>query len=159
MREISKPESDLCTRLRPILAALPPHATIAESADFYDVLTALAWFLPDVLAEIHPEWKGMTLDGIYPAVARKTGDNEIDIFGRCIFLGDQTLTPLHVKLQLASAGDAITWLDCRVGESDGHGMLRVPYSRGIAYGDKLYRLKRPESIEWVYHVGYGERRE
>jgi hypothetical protein len=53
-------------------------------------------YIPEVLREIHSEWKYESLDGIYPEIARKNGDLEIEIIGLCIFIQDQTLTPLHL---------------------------------------------------------------
>lgn len=158
MRKISKDESNVCKRLRPILASLPSHAAIDDSDDLRGAFSALEYFLPEVLGEIHPEWMDESLDGIYPEVARKAGVDEIEIIGLCIIISDQTLTPLHLRLQLDSVDDAVSWLDCRLGESTADGMLRVPYSRSIVYGSKLHVLARLDSIDWVYRVGYGERR-
>jgi hypothetical protein len=110
------------------------------------------------LRKSHPEWENESLDGIYPEVARKTGVDEIEIIGLCIIISDQTLTPVHLRLQLDSIDDAVSWLDCRLGESTAGGMLRVSYSRSIVYGSKLNVLARLDSIDWVYRVGYGERR-
>ena len=44
--------------------------------------------LLDLLSEIYPDWCD-GLDGIYPAVTRKTADNEIEIIGLCCLLRDQ----------------------------------------------------------------------
>lgn len=141
-----------------MLASLPSDGTIDDSDDFRDALSALEFFLPEALREIHPEWKGESLDGIYPALARKSADNEIEIIGLCCLISDQTLTPLHLRLQLDSTQDAVSWLECRLGESTAGGMRREPYSQAIVYGKKLNVLRRLDSIDWVYHVGYGEQR-
>jgi hypothetical protein len=158
VREISKAESWFCAHLRPMLASLPSCGTLDDSDDLRSALTALEWFLPEVLQEAHPEWKYESLDGIYPALARKSADNEIEIIGLCCLISDQTLTPLHLRLQLDSTQDAVSWLECRLGESTAAGMRREPYSQGIVYGNKLHVLERLDSIDWVYHVGYGEQR-
>jgi hypothetical protein len=158
MREVSKAESLICTYLRPVLASLPSHSAIDQSENFGKVLTGIEWFIPEVLEEIHSEWKGDDLDGIYPALANKNSDFEIEIIGLCIFIQDQTLTPLHLLLQLDPTENVISWFKCRLGESTGNGMRREPYSQGIVNGNKLQVLKRLNSINWVYHVEYGERR-
>jgi hypothetical protein len=137
---------------------LPIRGAIGESADLRDALAAIEFFLPEVLREVHAEWQEESLDGIYPAFIQKTGDDEIEIIGLCILISDQTLTPIHLRLQLAPTDNTVSWLECNLGEATDTGMLRVPYSRQIVYGDKLGVLKRLDSIRWVYKVGYGERR-
>lgn len=158
MREVSKAESELCKHLRSMLSSLPSQCTLDESEETCYALSALAWFLPEVLQELHPEWKGESLDDIYPAVTCKTADNEIELIGLCCLLSDQTLTPLHLRLQVDSTQDAVSWLECRLGENTADGMRREPYTHSIVNGNKLHILKRLDSIDWVYHVGYGERR-
>jgi hypothetical protein len=160
VRKISKAETILCSGLRPILAALPARGTVDDSEELQSALSALEWFLPEVLSEIDSNWCDReSLDGIYPAVTRKTGDNEIEIVGMCCLISDQTLTPLHLQLQLDSTDDAVSWLECRLGESTPDGMLRIPYSQGTTYGFRLVAGNRLDSITWVYHCGYGERRQ
>ena len=60
----SRAEEIASHRLRAILIGIPTGATIGDSPEFRDALTGLEWFLPEVLAEIHPEWTGETLDAI-----------------------------------------------------------------------------------------------
>ncbi len=153
MLGISKTESVLCEHLRVVLDRLPAQAAIGESEDFRWVLCALERFLPEVVGEIHPDCP--TLDGIYPASARKHSRDEIEIIGICCLMS-QELMPLHVRLQLAESGDYVAWLECRLGEKVDGVSLKVPYSSGIASG--LTATKRLDSIEWFYEVSYGERR-
>ncbi|MGO8745909.1 MAG: hypothetical protein ACLQNE_07950 [Thermoguttaceae bacterium] len=156
MREISRAEGRICTHLHPILASLPVLSSVQESEGFAEVLLALEWFIPEVLREIHVEWKGESLDGIFPVVARKTGDREIEIIGLCCLISDQTLTPLHLRLQLACCGGSISWLECRLGENTDDGMLRAPYTSDTGWGI-AHVLNRLDSIDWTYRVGYGDR--
>ena len=157
MRDIPESESTICRRLRPILSALPLQAAIDSTDAFREALSSLEWFLPDVLQETHPEWRNESLDGICPSIARKTGDNEIEIIGVCILISDQTMTPLHVRLQLDPVEDAVSWLECRLGKSTPEGMLRVPYTHEFEMKG-LHVLNRLDSVDWAYHVGFGERR-
>ena len=90
------------------------------------MLSGLEFFIPQVLAEIHPEWKHESLDGFYPVVARKTGEGEAEIFGLCILISDQTTTPFHLRLQSSPSSDEVSWLECRLGEAGEHGMVRTP---------------------------------
>src|ERR1022692_459377 len=132
----SKAEAIISRSLRTILADLPMGADIPDTEAFRQaVLSGLEWWLPGVIGEIHPEWLRMALDGIYPVVARKTVDGEAEIFGQCIFIDDQTLTPIYLRLQIAHTKDEISWLECKVGkrlegkpsETSEHGMVRLPY--------------------------------
>jgi hypothetical protein len=156
MRAISKAEERICKYLHPILESIPVGSSIQESEGFRDALSSLEWFIPEVLCEIHPEWKYEGLDGVYPAVARKTGDREIEVIGVCCLITDQTLTPLHVRLQLAPSGDAISWLECHLGENTAEGMLRAASTSHTGWGI-AHVLNRLDSIDWTYRVGYGDR--
>jgi hypothetical protein len=158
MREISIAESLLCARLRPILASARCHAPIPDSDELRDALGGLEWFLPEVLKEIHPQWKNESLDGIFPGRAVKVGDDEIDVIGACILITDQTLTPLRVRLQLDPAHGVVSWLECWLGESRGGKMRRVPYSSRTTWVNPLGVVERFDSIKWFYHAAYGERR-
>src|SRR5262245_546353 len=113
----SKAEEIASRRLRAILAGLPDGATIGDSPGFRDALSGLEWFLPTVLAEIHPEWTGESLDGIYAHVAQKTGEGEAEILGLCCLMSDQTLTPIHLRLRVSTTADEVSWLELRLGEN------------------------------------------
>ena len=122
-------------------------------------MSGLEFFLPQqVLSEIYPEWNHESLDGILPLVARKTGDGEADIFGLCIIISDQSLTPLHVRLQVAASTDEVSWLESRLGEQGKHGMVRTPYESSSAVAKRLYALDgKADLIDWVYKVTFGHR--
>lgn len=160
---MSKAEEIISSSLRTILADLPIGAPIDDSGEFRkDVLNGLEFFLPVILREIHNEWKYESLDGIYPVVARKTGAGEVDIFGLCILISDQTLTPLHLRFQIASFEDEISWLECNLGEQGEQGMVRIPYDALNAAFKRVYGVwaleGNSDKIDWVYKVTFGERR-
>ena len=154
----TKSEQKASERLRKILAPLSVGAKIRDSADFRDVLISLEFFIPIVLQELHPEWKYESLDGIYPLTAHKTGDDEAEIFGLCIIISDQTLTPIHIRIQIAPSNDEVTWMECRLGEKTAEGWKRLPWS--VSKVNKLLAALagREREIDWVYQVGFGERR-
>jgi hypothetical protein len=153
----SKAEEIASRELRKILAGVPTGATIEESQEFQHALAAFEWFLPTVLAEIHPEWTRESLDGIYPHVAHKTGEGEAEILGLCCLMSDQTLTPIHIRLQISANTDEISWLELQLGEKGQGGMVRTPYSSGSIY-KRLHALaRRTNTIEWVYKVTFGQR--
>ena len=76
----SQAEQLVSRSLRTILASLPDGANIPDSKQFREGLSGLEFFLPGVLAEIYSFWKGESLDGIYPVLARKTGDGKAEFF-------------------------------------------------------------------------------
>ena len=155
---VSKAEEIASRRLRTILAGIPTGETIPDSVEFRDALSGLEWFLPTVLAEVHSEWTGESLDGIYPHLAQKTGEGEAEILGLCCLMSDQTLTPIHLRLQLSSTTDEMSWLELRLGEKGRAGMVRIPYSSSPSIYKRLHTLSRKaNTIEWVCEVTFGER--
>jgi len=155
----SRAEQVISRSLRMVLADLPGGASIPGSDRFREVITGLQYFLPEVLGELHREWTFQGLDDVLPVVSLKTGEGEADMSGLCCFVSDQTLTPIHLKLQVAATEDEISWLECRLGERGPHGMVRTPYHSLNAARKRLYPLEgRVETIEWVYSVAFGQRR-
>lgn len=145
-----------CRALRPILAQSVDGGDIPESEACLEMLTALEFFIPEVLAELYPEWKDESLDGFYPLVIRKTGRNGMEMFGLCILISDQTVTPIDLKLRIDSDRDEVAWLECRLGEAAEHGIGRWPLKSKTK---RLFALEgRKDQIQWVYRVTYGEKR-
>ena len=103
---------------------------------------------------MHPFWKYESLDGVFTELAIKTAERQAEIAGLCILMSDQTLTSYHVRLRWASNVDEIEWLDCRLGEIRDGAMVRMPYNarRRVRWSvaDRL------DSIEWQFHVGFGD---
>ena len=156
---VSIPEQRLSRSLRAVLADLPVGASVPDSEQYREVLTALQYFIPVVLGELYREWTFQGLDDVVPVEARKAGEGEVEIFGVCCIVCDQTLTPLHVHLQVAASDDEISWLECRLGERGQGGMVRKPYGFLGEMTKRLRRLDgRVDLIDWVYKVTFGERR-
>ena len=156
---VSIPEQRLSHSLRVVLADLPIGASIPDSEQYREALTALQYFIPVVLGEIHREWAFQGLDDVMPVEARKTGEGEAELFGVCCMVSDQTLTPLHVCLQLAAPVDEISWLECRLGERGRDGMVRKPFRSLREMTNRLRALGgRVDLIDWAYKVTFGERR-
>src|SRR3569623_1783960 len=97
----SSGESLFARPLLAILNNLPTGADIPDSEQFRDVLRCLEYYLPEVLGELHPEWRDKSWDGILPMVARKTGDREAEILGHCYLFPDLSLVQLFARLQIA----------------------------------------------------------
>ena len=153
---VTTDERRLCQSLRDVLAPLNAEEAIPQSEQFREVLSDLEYFVPSLLVELHPEWQSIALDGIVPLFARKTANNAAEILGHCILISDQTLTPIHLRMQIAETEDEISWLECRVGQ---RGMQRVPYERMVEASKVLYAMNSPiDEMDWVYRVVFGEPR-
>ncbi|WP_442484218.1 hypothetical protein [Aeoliella sp. SH292] len=157
MAEISIPEQRVCERLGPLLREHSVGESLGDQLTAGDLMVSFEWFLPEVLREVHAEWRGEALDGIYPRFFRKIGDREAELLGLAIFISDQTLTPIHFCIQLSPNFDFVSWIELRLGEHTGTGCRREPYGSSKAQGTMLHVAERFDSIDWFYHVGYGER--
>src|SRR4051812_29013038 len=107
---VSRSEQLLSQALRLVLSELPVGGELSERDDrLYHFWTGLEFYLPQVLREIHLEWRQESLDGFAPIVARKVGDHEAELFGTCIRISDQRLAPIHLRLQVSSDVDQVAW--------------------------------------------------
>ena len=157
LSEISISEQLVCERLATLLNGRAVGDSLGDQTTCGDILSAFEFFLPEVLRELHREWRGESLDGVYPTTFRKTGDREIELVGLALFISDQTLTPLHLHLQLSPTFDRVSWIEIRLGERTIHGCRREPYGGPKAFGTMRQVVERLDSIDWYYRVGYGER--
>lgn len=157
MAEVSIPEQRVCEGLGPLLRKHPVGESLGDLLTARALMSSFEFFLPEVLREVHTEWQDESLDGIYPRFFRKVGDREAELLGLAIFISDQTLTPVHFRLQLSRGFDQVTWIDLRLGEHTGSGCRREPYGRSKVQGTMLHVAERFDSIDWYYHVSYGER--
>jgi hypothetical protein len=97
----SQAEQIVGRSLRTILAGVPNGESIADSEHLRDLLSGMEFFIPEVLRDFHHEWYADFLDDFIPVVARKTGEQEAEFLGLCILISDQTLTPIHLRLQVS----------------------------------------------------------
>ena len=157
MPDISVPEQRVCEMLSPLLTSHAVGDAIGPRPDGNYLFSSLEFFLPEVLREIHDEWQYESLDGLYARAFDKSGEHEIELVGLTIFISDQTLTPIHLQLQLSPSHDHVSWVNLRLGERIGGECRREPYSRSQTTGTMFHVVERLDTIEWFYHVGYGER--
>ncbi|QDT47906.1 hypothetical protein Pan258_19460 [Symmachiella dynata] len=157
-RITTRAEQIIAESLLSILNSMATGDRIQESPEFRDVLSAVEYFIPEVLSEIHPEWAHDSLDGVFPLVAAKSGVRTMSIFGQCILISDQTIVPLLVEIQVDTKGDKVTWLECKLGARDESGMIRTPYRSPSARIKLLHSLDgKRDLIDWAYNVTFGER--
>lgn len=76
--------------------------------------------------------------------------------GMALFISDQTLTPLHVCLQLSADCDRVSWMDLKLGERVDGNCRRDPYGSSEATRTMAQVTERLDSIDWFYYVSYGE---
>jgi hypothetical protein len=154
----SKAEKIASRCLRAILAPISAGAAIEDSDDFSDFQSAMEYFIPSILEEEYPWWRWESLDAFSFAEARKTGAEEAEFIGLCLLITDQTWTPFHLRLRIASLGDNIEWLVCRLGESGtgNGGMIRTPYGSSRETTRLLNSVvDRLEFIAWAYTITRG----
>ena len=154
LTEIPASEQRVCELLAPLLRSNGVGDAIVTPPDDGDAFYSFEFFLPGILCEVHAEWQHESLDGIYPQLFCKTAEREIELIGMALFISDQALTPLHLRLQLSRDYDCVSWLDLQLGERIDGKCRRDPYgsSKGMRY-----IVDRLDSIDWYYHVGFGER--
>jgi hypothetical protein len=151
-------EAMIAGDFRGLLADRKIGDMLPESNQFRKVLAGFERLVPEFLAEIYPFWRGESLDGIFPSIARKTGEGEIEILGLCIIISDQTLTPIHLRLQIAQSTDEFSWLECKLGERTRQGLQRMPYASTPIETRAYAVAQRADQIDWFYKVTFGERR-
>lgn len=157
MTNISAPEQIVCERLAPLLREHQIGDSLGNVLPSRELMSALEFYLPEILREVHQEWQYESLDGMYPKIFRKTGEREAELLGLANFISDQTLTPVHFRLQLSPTYDRVAWIDLRLGEHTESGCRREPYGLAKVQGSMLHVYERFDSIDWHYHVGFGER--
>ena len=157
-RAISRAEEAIARSFRIILNSTLTGSIVEKSDDLREALNAMEYFIPEVLREIHREWENESLDGVLPLIVRKTGEREVELVGQCILISDQTLVPIYVILQIHSAKNKVTWLECRLGEKGADRTVRRPYGSDSSGLKQLCFLEDEiDSIDWAYQVAYGEK--
>ena len=146
-------EQCLARHLHAVLREIKIGDRIPESEDFREAMSSLEYFIPEVLQEIHPEWKHECLDAVFPECSTKTAEHEIEIVGTCIVISDQTMAPTHTRIRVSPTADAVESMQCKLGELAGSQMKRIPY--GGNHGCRLHVASRKETIQWAYHVAFG----
>ena len=145
-------ERTFAQTLRSLLAPLPIGEFVPDSKDLRSALSHLEWSIPGWITEVHAEWMNYTLDGISPELVRKTGHLDAHLAGFLILIDDQTLIAFDLNIQIAKDLDEISWLEIKIGEKGQTGMVRLPHG---GMSGKRSVAARLETINWMYHVGFG----
>ncbi|MEX0642534.1 MAG: hypothetical protein WD468_07525 [Pirellulales bacterium] len=153
----TKLEETIARRLRDLLGQFSVGDQITYNDEVRDALVCLEYFVTEVIRERHPEWKHESLDGILPFVMRKTAVLEIELIGNCILITDQSLTPVHFRIQVAKDQDEICWMECRLGERTNGEMKRIPYAINPRMGPLLNVAGDVNAMDWYYAVTFGRK--
>ena len=116
-------------------------------------MSFLEYFIPEILREVHSEWKHEGLDGVCPEIVTKTAKCEIEIIGTCIVISDQAVVPSYNLIRVSATDDVIESMECKLGELIGDSMKRVPY--GSKSGVRKPIASHVDLIKWAYHIGFG----
>lgn len=115
-----------------------------DDDDLRGLLNELEWIISPKLTGKYAEWRWDSLDGVYASRVDVIDDRTLKIFGSCILISDQTLTPLVVRVHLSDDGEIS--VSGRVGHrgEGAMGLERRPYGSGDAFSwDDV-------QIDWVF---------
>jgi hypothetical protein len=150
---ISIAEADFCHELRIQMADCAVGEFIPDSEAVRPLLSAIEFFVPEILSAVHSEWRSESIDGVLSYQMRKTGCLEFEIKAVVILLSSQCLAPLCLQAQIASDRDVVSWLDLRFGQNDGGRLAEIPYRSSA----KLFHALCEQAVEcWHSHVSFGQ---
>ena len=112
----------------------------------------LELLVPQVLGAKYPAWERESIDGFNFSSPPRSSGNSLCVFGTCILISDQTVTPFLLELVLSSDRSTIRSLKIRVGEP-GVGELGIsgPNCRSRGAARALATLDtRIDTVHWVY---------
>lgn len=92
----------------------------------HELMYSFEFFLPEVFRKMHEKRRNETLDGVYPSFFLKTDGREAEILGLAIFISDQTLTPVHLRLHLSPNFERVAWVDLRQVNAHGADVTASP---------------------------------
>jgi hypothetical protein len=118
-----------------------------------DLSAALERLIPDLLREEHPEWTYESLDGFYFASATKVSETSAELFGTCILISDQTVTPFVLNLSLKGVDD-LQAIRIRLGEPGGGrlGISGPTWGSDAAWKLNYLLAERLSNVEWAYDL-------
>lgn len=123
--------------------------------DLSALLDVLELFVPQVLRREFREWETESLDGFFIAEVGQSSDRTVSLVGLTILVSDQSLTPFHVGLHLAT-DSSLECADILLGERGG-GVLGIsgPICTAASVPSLLEGLPlRLSHLDWVYRATY-----
>lgn len=148
-------ENDLCQRLCEVLDPLKIDDPVPDTDDYRHVLSSLEIFITHAVREIHDDFAWESLDGILPVESTKKGPREVELWGGAYLVSDQSVLPIHVRLQVSAAAWEVGWMECYLGKRSRGRLVREEFyrvmSRMQSYSGEV------SSIDWFYKIGFGEK--
>ena len=151
-------ERSVYEALRGVIAGLK----VGDPVENWDaravLLSALQFYVPQVLAEVHPHWQWEGLDFFEAGHAIMTAERQAEVIGMCCLIRDMTWTPIYVHLRHSGSDQTLEWMECRVGargDGDG-GLLRLP---NLDRSAPRRIAQRPYEVDWAYAARFGDEEE
>jgi hypothetical protein len=120
-----------------------------DDADLQLLLNELEWLVDPKMRERHAHWRWESLDGVYAARVTVIDENAIEILGMCILIGDQTMTPIRIRLRLGA--DSSIEVSGQLGHAgDGAGGITRWPCGSMEASQTLDRLVQGVEVDWVY---------
>ena len=159
---MSEAEQQVTRSLAALLDRVSDGETFSNDCDqLSKTLGLLERFIPATIEQVYDEWQDESIDGFRLPIVRKTGPHEVELIGLAILTSDQSVTPVHLRIQVCPAMQEIVWLEFKVGKPGlGRGGLdRIPYGSQPAekWLKNILATETAPDIKWVYQVGFGQR--
>lgn len=151
---VSKYEKLLSKLIGLIIKKLESGVDIYDSEELRDALSLLETLIPVELRKKYNEWAYESLDGIYVGQITMTGKNQISIIGMCVLISDQSYIPIYVHIRISNSSDEIDWMDCKLSEYGGNGIIKIPRNSN-QWNKQIYALD-VNKINWHYSISYGK---
>ncbi|MEM7313441.1 MAG: hypothetical protein AAF497_09840 [Planctomycetota bacterium] len=139
-------EKELSLILRETLSEVSIDESFLTTSQFdalpcsLDIFTSILWL------EAYRGISYESLDGIFPEIATKTGERSAYVLGNAVWVSDQSVTPIELKLELSESAVSVAYFECKLSEE---GSERNGKIRQVA--------GRQDRIDWRYHFGYDHR--
>ena len=137
--------------LGPLFESAPVGADVSIPADS-SLCSSLELFLPALLRSEHPKWRWESLDGLFVEQATRVSARSMRLWGACILISDQTLTPFMATLEVSTSGESIAHCELYLGEP-GEGELGISGPKTNSRNALSYRsgiAERLERIKWIF---------
>lgn len=141
-----------------LLPATRGESIVPDRVRFKALELGLTRFVPEVLGEVYPTWKGTALDSVRAFHVEKSGEGTIELFGACELLSNFRWMLLHLRIQISTETDAVAWMECRIAEKMPGEMPKTYEACEIPWRKSARLEQSLESIEWVYKATFGEKR-
>src|SRR5690606_5187213 len=143
------------------LKALLKGVSLGSAFDIqpsHDILMSLEIYIPRVLRTKYAAWKSESIDGFFVSAATRHKLAGIEMYGTCILISDQAVTPFLIRILMDMSLSSI--IDCIVcvGEPGGGAIgISGPLCNSRQARELLESLpSRIRKIDWKYTASLRE---